>query len=422
MKIWILNHYATNMYFDEAGRHQSLAKYLINMGCDVNIFCANTVHNSDVSVDVGNEEYINCIGVDQVQYTFIKTRPYSNNGKQRIGNMLDYYHGVKKILMGKSEIFGRPDVIIASSVHPLTLIAGEKIARKFGIPCICEIRDLWPESLVSYGFLRKNGFITKLLRFGERKIYEKADALVFTMEGGRDYIVERRWNIENGGSIDLDKVHYINNGVDIELFNINKHTHIYHDKEWNSFVGSKIVYTGSIRLTNHLEYIIDAAQALRNRIDLGFFIFGEGDKKDELEKKCKDLNLKNVYFKGKVEKKYVPNILANCDICITDMYSSELFKYGISPNKVFDYIAAKKPIISGLISNYDIVRESAVGITLDSISADEICRAIYKILSMDKASKAEMSIKYEHAARLYDFKNLAHEYLKIIYGVLKNKK
>ena len=99
MRIWILNHYAAKMYFDEAGRHQSLAKYLIDMGCDVDIFCANTVHNSDVIIDTKGAEYVSKMGADDVQYTFIRTRPYHNNGRQRIGNMLDYYRRIKKVLL-----------------------------------------------------------------------------------------------------------------------------------------------------------------------------------------------------------------------------------------------------------------------------------------------------------------------------------
>ena len=70
MRIWILNHYAANMYFDEAGRHQSLAKYLIDMGCDVDIFCANTVHNSDVIIDTKGAEYVSKMGADDVHIHF----------------------------------------------------------------------------------------------------------------------------------------------------------------------------------------------------------------------------------------------------------------------------------------------------------------------------------------------------------------
>ena len=141
MKIWILNHYATNMYFDGLGRHQSFAKYLIKKGHEVKIFCASTVHNSDEVVDLNGKEYTEKIGKDDVPYIFVNTSPYKGNGFSRIKNMYSYYKNVKKVVREYIEKEGKPDVIYASSVHPLALVAGIKIKKKFNIPCISEIRD-----------------------------------------------------------------------------------------------------------------------------------------------------------------------------------------------------------------------------------------------------------------------------------------
>ena len=91
MRIWIVNHYATDMYFDGAGRHQSFAKYLIRDGNEVKIFCASTVHNSDISINTGDKKSVEKIGKDNVPYIFIKTKNYVGNGRQRIRNMIEYY-------------------------------------------------------------------------------------------------------------------------------------------------------------------------------------------------------------------------------------------------------------------------------------------------------------------------------------------
>ena len=91
MRIWIFNHYATDMYFDGAGRHQSFAKYLIRDGNEVKIFCASTVHNSDISINTGDKKSVEKIGKDNVPYIFIKTKNYVGNGRQRIRNMIEYY-------------------------------------------------------------------------------------------------------------------------------------------------------------------------------------------------------------------------------------------------------------------------------------------------------------------------------------------
>ena len=114
-------------------------------------------------VDTKGCLYVERIGEDSVPYGFIKTRLYHGNGRNRILNMLDYYRRIKKVLLNKNTGFGRPDIIIASSVHPLTLLAGEKIARKLNVPCICELRDLWPETLVELEIINKDNFVTKLM-------------------------------------------------------------------------------------------------------------------------------------------------------------------------------------------------------------------------------------------------------------------
>lgn len=130
MKIWILNHYATDMYFDKGGRHHSFAKYMIRMGHDVKIFCANTVHNSDIVVDTENKLFIEKCSEDNIPYVFVKARPYQGNGRTRILNMLDYYKNIKHVLNEYRKQEGLPDVVLASSVHPLTLVAGLNGRRK----------------------------------------------------------------------------------------------------------------------------------------------------------------------------------------------------------------------------------------------------------------------------------------------------
>ena len=147
-KVWIWNHYATNTYFDQGGRHYNFAKFLAEAGYEPVIFCAATIHNSSRQVDTGGALWTE--KPDSVcPYVFVKTRPYAGNGKQRVLNMVDFYRGVKKVALEYANVHGKPDIIYASSVHPLTLVAGIQMARHFGVKCICEVRDLWPEGIVA---------------------------------------------------------------------------------------------------------------------------------------------------------------------------------------------------------------------------------------------------------------------------------
>ena len=185
--VWILNHYATNTYFEKAGRHYWFAENLLNKGYKPTIFCSNVRHNSDDVIDVS-------IGKcrietnNKIPFVFVKTKEYKGNGKNRIINMFNFYRNLFSVAKKYAKENGKPDVILASSVHPLTLVAGIKIAKKFGVKCICEIRDLWPESIVEYGMLKRNGIIAKILYKIEKWIYIKADKLTFTMEIGRAHV------------------------------------------------------------------------------------------------------------------------------------------------------------------------------------------------------------------------------------------
>ena len=291
--VWIWNHYATDGFYNQGGRHYSFAKNLIKSGYKPAIFCANTLHNSDKIIKISKGKYIKNT-VSNIPYVYVKTSAYKGNGFQRVKNMLTFYRSLFPVAKEYAQIYGNPDVILASSVHPLTLVAGIKIAKKFGVPCICEVRDLWPESLVAYEILKRNSLIAKILYLGEKWIYKKADKLIFTMEGGRDYIIEQGWDKENGGSIDLNKVHHINNGVDLEEFDNNRKHYTFDDDDLENEEIFKVIYTGSIRKANNLELIINAAKYVNKKTnsDIKFIIFGDGSEKGKLEDRCR---VENIY-------------------------------------------------------------------------------------------------------------------------------
>lgn len=171
------------MYFNKGGRHYWFAENLIKQGYKPTIFCSNVEHNTGSFIDVEKGKYTTDIK-ENIPFVFIKTPKYTGNGLSRVFNMFSFYKNLFPVAKQYAKIHGKPDVILASSVHPLTLVAGIKIAEKFGVPCICEVRDLWPESIVAYGIINKSNPIIKLLYAGEKWIYKKADKLIFTMEGG----------------------------------------------------------------------------------------------------------------------------------------------------------------------------------------------------------------------------------------------
>lgn len=407
MKIWILNHYAGESLAAGGGRHYYFSKYLKRMGFEPIVFCASSKHNSlKQSViefeGLWKEEKAEKIGVP---FVFVKTRVYTGNGKQRVLNMLDFYKNVIPVAKEYSKIYGKPDIIMASSVHPLTVLAGIKLAKYFKVNCICEIRDLWPESIVAYGIASPADPVVRLLRLLEKKIYIKSDAIIFTMEGGYEYIVERGWN----KWIPENKVTYINNGVDFEMFEYNRKTFTFRDEDLDDTESFKIIYTGSLRKANAQIGPLFEAVKLTQGKDYKFLIYGKGELEEKFKKICQENRYKNVKFKGFVDKKYIPYILSKCDVTILNCASHELFRYGGSQNKLFEYLASGKPIITGDEYKYSIVKNEKCGVAKAFKKPNEIVDAINYLKNNPISSEHIRSI-----ARKYDFCRLTEQLMQVI--------
>lgn len=413
-KVWIMNHYATNSYFNKGGRHYWLAENLIKNGYQPTIFCANTRHSSEDLIDTKASKYV-VDNVEGISFVFVKTSKYEGNGISRVKNMFNFFRNLFSVSKKYAEKEGKPDIIIGSSVHPLTSVAGIKIAKKFDVPCISEVRDLWPESIVELQDMKRNSPIIKLLYMLEKWIYKKSDRLIFTMEGGRDYIVDNKWDKGQGGPIDIENVRHINNGVNLISYKDNIKNEVYTDKDLGDSSKFKIVYTGSIGRANNVGLIIDAAKHIKDSGEnIKFIIFGDGKEKKKLQQKCIDEGINNVIFKGKVEKNYVPSILSRSDLNIFTGNQSNLYRYGLSLNKMFEYFASGKPTLSNIECRYDIIEKYKCGITVEAGSSEAIADGILKFYNMNKKEYNKYCENALDAAEAYDFKILTNKLIDII--------
>lgn len=412
--VWIFNHYATNMIFECGGRHFWFAENLIKKGYKPRIFCASTIHNSDINLISGPDTYTEDSAKD-IPFVFVKAPNYKGNGISRVRNMLAFFFGLFSVTKKIGHKYGSPDVIIGSSVHPFSCVAAIFIAKRYKIPCIVEIRDLWPEVLVEYGAVKQESLIARLLYFGEKLIYKKADAIIFTCEGGAQYIREQKWDKE----IDISKVYYINNGVDLNDFDKNKIANIIEDDDLLDKDTFKVIYCGSIRMVNALDLYINCAKEIleQGHNNIKFYIYGSGDQKERLEKWCIDENINNVVFKGRVPKKGIPYIVSHANINLLEGKNMPLYRFGLSPNKLFEYFAAGRPIISTIKSGYDLIDRYNCGISMESNSPEEICHAILKIYSISPMEYQSYCDNARRAANDYDFKTLSNKLINVIESV-----
>ena len=409
MNIWLINHYAVPPQYYPLARQTYFAKYLMEMGHTVTIFAASTVHNSNQNLITDGAAYREET-VNGVHYVYIRCRNYTGNGLSRIYNMVEFAWK----LPGVCKRFPRPDAIVATSMPPVSCAAGIRIARKYGCRGVAEIADLWPESIVAYGIAGKNNPLVVLLRRLEKWIYKKADAIVFTMEGGYDYIIEQGWEKE----IPRSKVFHINNGVDLALFHENMERNPLQDDDLTDPDTFKVVYTGSIRKANGLELLVDCAERLKDQPKIRFLVYGAGDDVERLRAACRDRNINNLVFKGPVDKTYVPYILSKSDLNVLNYNpdSTVIYRFGSSQNKLFEYLASGKPILSTVKIAYSILKKYNCGIEAEQPTAEGVAQGILKLYQMTPQQRLQIQENCQRAAEEYDFKQLTQKLMDLIEG------
>lgn len=407
MKIWFINHYAVPPRYYPLARPSLFAKNLIKMGHTVTIIAASTVHNSNKNL-IEEKTKVKQFIDDGISYILIKCSNYKGNGIKRIINILQFSTKLPKIL----KKLDKPDVIVATSFDPLSCYAGIKYAKKNGIKAIAEIADLWPETLVAYAGLTSKNLIVKYLRGIEKKIYTKADRIIFTMEGAYDYIIEQGWE----KCIPRNKVAFINNGIDLEQFNYNRNHFNIDDVDLRNNDIFKIIYTGAIRKVNNLRKLIDIAMLIKTST-VKFLIWGDGDQLDELKEYINQNNVSNVVLKGKIEKKYIPYITSQADLNIVHNEETPIMRFGISMNKIFDYLAAGKPILIDFVSPYNPVIENNAGIQPKSSDIRSIAETIENFANEDVNKRQLLGNVAKEAAQLYDFSLLTKKLVDVIMSI-----
>ena len=418
-RFWIFNHYATTPLTGPLLRHYYFAEYLKERNIETTVFAANELHQTGGCVDTHGKPYLRT-EEEGVPFVFVKTSKYEGNGISRVKNMVSFFLGLLKISKGYAKQYGKPDVIMGSSAHPLTSIAGILVARRFRVPAIVEVRDLWPEAIFSFGKVKMNSLVGRLLSAGEKWMYVHADAIVFTKEGDVDHIKEMGWDTANGGKIDLAKCHYINNGVNLKDYyaSIEKDILKDPDLEDDSF---KVVYTGTVRPVNNVGNLLDTAKLLKDKKDIKFLIFGGGSELEKLEKRVQDEHINNVIFKGFVEKKYIPYILSRSSVNVLN-YSQANYNWsrGNSSNKLFEYMASGKPIISTVKMGYCILDKYQCGLSLDECTPKALAEQILKIHDMPEEAYAQMAENAKNGAKDFDFPVLTRKLYQVIKSVEKN--
>lgn len=394
-QVWILNHYAQEPGRAGGTRHFHFGKSLPEFGWEATVVAASVELNTGRQrLNPGEKSRTDLIS--GVPFLWVRTPRYRGNGAGRLFNMLAYSGRV--LLRRTTRDLPRPDVVIGSSVHPFAAAAGLLLARRHRVPFVFEVRDLWPQTLVDMGQLAETAPLVRFLRKLERFLYRRAVKIVVLLPHAADYIVPL--------GIPPSRIQWIPNGVDLGLF---PPSPLPDRPPGEPFT---LMYFGSLGFANGLETVIEAMKIVGDRAgarEVCLRLIGDGGMKGELESLARDYGLRNVSFEAPVPKNEIPQLASQADaflIAVKDLPG--LYRFGISMNKLFDYLAAGRPVIMASNAANNPVSEAGAGLTAAAENPADLARAIVELAETPWHERQRMGASgREFVVRNHDFRHLS---------------
>lgn len=402
MNVWIFNHYAQPNTRPGGTRHFDLARELSVQGHEVTIIAAGfhyTLLEEQYRYD-RNGFHVEMI--EGVRFIWVKTYPYARNDWRRMLNIISYGWRVYR-KFGRLDV-DTPDIVLGSTVHPFAALAASAIARRFSVPFIFEIRDLWPQTFIDMGLWKPGGWQSRLFFKIEARTVASAEGFVVLSPLTIAYLSEHY-------AVPEEKILLLPNGVSPAFL---RQPRVSEDGRF------RITYVGGIDKVHGLDFLLDVAAALRHAGHIRFDIFGDGKERGRLQKRCAGEGIQNVIWHGPVPKSEVPDHLEAADALFV---STSNVLYG-SENKLYEYMASATPLVVAAYGGHNNpAEEVGCGISIDRRDASSAATAIIALSERPEAERLAMGergrrfVEKERmvsqlAARLYaffkHFSGLAH--------------
>jgi glycosyltransferase involved in cell wall biosynthesis len=404
MRILYIDHYAGSPQYGMEYRPHYMARQWVRMGHEVTVMAASFSHlrykNPDVTAELSEEM------IDGIRYVWLKTPSYSGNGMYRVINMATFS---LKLFRFRRRIIRqfRPDAVIASSTYTWDIFPSHAIARAANAKLIYEVHDLWPLSPIELGNMpRWHPFIVSL-QWGEDYACRHADLVVSMLPLANMHLSEHGMSAE--------KFHYIPNGIELSEWESETDTlpdmHLEVLKKCRQQGRFVLCYAGSHGLSDALDILLDAAKLLRDQ-PVDFVLVGKGPDKIRLQQKVMQLGLHNVHFLDPVPKKAIPNLLRSMDGLYIGCKKQQLYRFGISPNKLMDYMAAGKPIINAIEAGNDPIGDANCGFTVKAEDTGAIASAVIRLMALPTTERERMGTAGKAYVRTrHDYAILAQKFL-----------
>jgi glycosyltransferase involved in cell wall biosynthesis len=405
--ILVINHYAGSPKHGMEYRPYYVGREWVRLGHQVTVVAASYSHlriSAPECTGRVSEEWI-----EGIRYLWYPTPSYQGNGLGRARNIFSFVRQVWLDARRLARAY-RPQLVIASSTYPFDIHPARRIARASGAKLVYEVQDLWPLTPIEVGGMSPWHPFIMLMQSAEDYAYRHVDHVVSVLPKTIDHMCAH--------GLDRAKFHYVPNGIacdewkvdDAELPPEHRRALDQARAEGRFVLG----YAGGHAITNALDTLIDAAQFMQTA-PVSVVLVGAGTEKQRLQEKAGKLGLPNIVFLPPLPKPLIPSLLHQFDACYLGWTHCPLYRFGVGPNKLIDYLMSGRPVIHAVDAGNDLVAEAGCGVSVPPENPQAVADAVTKLLNMTAAERSALGQRgRDHAMRYHEYGYLARQYLEAV--------
>ncbi|MDN3920979.1 glycosyltransferase family 4 protein [Roseateles violae] len=378
MKILLINHYAGSPQHGMEYRPYYLAREWLRLGHQVLVLAASHSHVRTTQPDKLGET------IDGISYYWYPTPAYEGNGLGRVRNIWSFCRQVWNDADALASAF-QPDVVIASSTYPMDIWVARRVARKAKAKLVYEVHDLWPLSPIELSGMSPRHPFALLCQKAENDAYRDADVVVSMLPKVQGHMAAH--------GLDLSKLHIVPNGIALDEWDGHGQAldpqiaaHIAAQRAAGRVV---IGYAGSHGLPNALDVLLDAAKRLKDA-PVAIVMVGGGHEKQRLAERVRAEGIDNVTMFAAIPKLEIPALLERFDIAYIGWQRTPIYRFGIAPNKLMDYMMAGRAVLHSVEAGNDPVAEAGAGLTVAPEDAAAVAEGVRRLAALSAEERAAM--------------------------------
>jgi len=384
-------------------RNYFVARELVKLGHKVTIVSASYMHLFKELPKTEGKKY-SFETIDGIEYIWVDVPHYSSStDKKRVWKWFVFVKKLYELPVKKME---KPDYIIASPMAPFLIKPAHHFAKKFGAKLVYEVKDIWPLSLMELGgYSKKHPFI-RLMQWFSDYAYQKSDLTITVLANAYEYMKTH--------GLKEERFKYIPNGISLEDMEENRELNVATLEQLpkDDFI---VGYAGTIGIANALDTFVESAELLTAYPNVKLLLVGDGKEREKLKEIVNEKKLSNVLFIDPIPKNEVQSLLSKFDVCYIGLQKKPIFEYGVSPNKLFDYLYAEKAILYGVNDKKSIVQRANAGVTVSSDDAKSIADGIVKMYQLSKEEREAMGKNgKEYVLKHHTYENIAKEFIRTL--------